>query len=156
MTMRLEENEQSRLAEAAGHVWAESVAETLADTIPAINWPAEWDTRWSGKLPFRPGEIGSDDIDRLIGVAARAAAERWSEILNARRSDESPIEQQFDEETRAIRLLEAIESDLPEGLTLERDGPRVYVRDEAGVERTIDSLEQAWRAVSEWRERHSL
>ena len=60
--MLLETVEQRRLAEAAGHSWADSKAEALDGTIAAIHWPDEWDPRWLHALPFKRGEVLERDL----------------------------------------------------------------------------------------------
>lgn len=148
--------EQSDLATAAGHGWAERKAATLEGAIPAVDWPDTWSPAWGESLPFRSGEVDPQSVPVLLAIASHAAAERWAELVSEHRAEESADEEEVDLEIEAVRLFEAVRDALPEGLTVVRNGERVCLVDEAGKERTITSLEQASRVLGEWKEDRSL
>ena len=152
MTMLLDKAEQLRLAEATGHSWAESKAETLEGAISAIHWPSDWDRSWMHALPFKRGEVLTRDLHDLTELAIDAAAEHWARLVAERRTEEFEAELTFDEEARANRLLETLSPALPWQIVADRDGPEVYLTDRWGQEWPVLSEEQAWRALSEWRE----
>jgi hypothetical protein len=152
MTMLLQRSEQVRLAEAAGRSWAETKAEALDGTIPAVHWPTDWDRRSMRALPFKPGEVLEQDLPDLAQRALSAAAERWAGLVVQRRLDEPSFEQELSEEARANQLLEAIEPNLPWEIVADRDGAEVTLTDPFGQQWSVLSVEQAWRVLSEWRE----
>lgn len=148
--------EHAELATAAGHSWAERKADALDGEMPAIDWPDMWSPSWAEALPFSPLEIDDHERSGLLAIANHAAAERWAEIVARHRADEDYEDEELDEEAEAAKLLAAIQNDLPQGLIADRDGARVYLRDEAGMERTVTSLPHAWRAIAEWEEQGAL
>jgi len=148
--------EQTDLAAAAGRYWANRKAETLEGAIPAVDWPETWRTEWGGRLPFDEGEVDPSDLPTLAAIASLTATERWEELVQARRAEEDADEVEIELEREAVRLFEQLDKGLPEGLRAMRDGERVYLVDEAGMERTITSMEQASRVLREWKETRSL
>lgn len=148
--------DQANLAIAAGHSWAERKADTLLGEIPAHDWPDVWEDAWNPKLPFRESEVVAGDVKGLVAIASHAAAERWRELLREHRGEEDVEDEELDTEAEAERLLQAIRRDLPEGLHADREGERVMLLDRDGFERTVKTLEQAWRIVAEYEERRSL
>jgi hypothetical protein len=148
--------EQAELATAAGHSWAERKVEALDGEIPAIDWEDVWLAEWAEPLPFDAREVDDRDRPGLLAIANHAAAERWGELVTRHRTEEDYEDEEQDEEAEAEKLLEAVQNDLPRGIVADRDGARVYLRDEAGMERTITSLQHAWLAIAEWEEQGSL
>lgn len=148
--------EQAELATAAGHSWADRKAEALDGEVPAVDWAEVWLPAWAEALPFAATEVDDHDHRGLLAIANHAAAERWAELVAQHRAAEDYEDEELDEETQAEKLLEAVQNDLPHGLTADRDGARVYLRDGGGMERTITSLAHAWRVIAEWEEQRSL
>ncbi len=142
-------------AEAAGRAWAEQKADMLRGNIPAFDWPDLWQERWAGALPF-DDSLPSRDRTALLAAANVAAARRWGELVEQNRDSEDVPDEENDEEADAVQLYEAVRAGLPRGLLAGRDGPRVYLEDTLhGTEHTVSSLEDAWRVIEEWRERHA-
>lgn len=145
--------DHARLAASAGRLWAERKAEALAEIIPAVDWPDLWDDKERGALPFGPDEVDATERAALEVEALHAAHERWPTLVTAQRSLEADHEQEPGLELDAIRLERALQNDLPHGIAVGRDGPRVYLEDsQSGMQRTVTSLAQAWRVVDEWEE----
>lgn len=148
--------EQAALATAAGRSWAELKAEALRGVVLAQDWPDMWNDADSGPLPFKIEEAEAKDWSGLRAIANHVAHERWRELVSEQRALESADETEADLEPPAIRLEETLSADLPPGLEVSRDGPRVYLRDTStGMERTVTSLEHAWRVVSDWQEKRT-
>jgi hypothetical protein len=148
------DDRSSKTPTEAGRRWAEERAESLADNIPAVDWPDLWPRAWDGKLEL-PDEVAERDALAYRAAAHHAAAERWVELLTDRRETEDAPEEEADAEAEAIRLVSLIRGDLPAGMTAGHDGPRAYLRDDRGMEMTIHSLEDAWRVISEYDERYT-
>jgi hypothetical protein len=143
-------------AEVAGRLWAEQKADMLRGNIPAMDWPELWLEKWAGKLPFDASSVAPRDRAALLAAANVAAARRWGELVEQCRESEDVLDEETDEEADAVQLYEAVRAGLPRGLVAGRDGPRVYLEDTLhGTEHTVRSLEDAWRVVEEWRERHA-
>ncbi len=140
------------MAEAAGRAWAEDKAATLRDAIPAVDWPDLWDDADNGRLSLGD-QVTEEEQASLSPVAAHAAHERWRELVVEQRELESAEENQLDLEAEASRLEAQLSGDLPQGITVGRDGSRVYLENlETGSQRTVANLEQAFTVLSEWRE----
>lgn len=141
---------EARVAEAMalGHAWAAEKADEYRDRVPAAEWPDFWDDRDDGPLPR---ELDAAERERMRRIANRAARERWLELVADQRAAESTEE---DEDEAAAAALESeLRASLPEGVTAGRDGSRVYLSEtERGMERTVASIEDAWRVVEEWSE----
>ena len=106
-----------------------------------------------------PGDLaaaGPSTLPVLEAVARHEAAARWAELLGEHRADESAEEEELELETDAVRLFNALRQALPEGLSVVRRGEGVFLVDDGGMERTIVSLEQAFRVIEEWKESRSL
>lgn len=147
--------EQSDLAVAAGHSWAEQKAEALEGAIRAVDWPSVWQAAWGGELPF-DAPLDLPVTETLLAIANHAAAVRWQELLEARQIAEAADEEELDLEVEAARLFEGVRDILPEGLTAVRRGERVYLVDASGMERTITSPEQTISVIKDWKETRSL
>jgi hypothetical protein len=148
--------EHADLAVAAGHAWAEQKAEKLADVIPASDWPETWDARFAGELPFSRDELSDRERYCLAAIAHHAAAERWRELVIQFRDQDDFEEYELEQEAQALHLLETVRDTLPDGLTIDHDGPRVFLVDSEGGERTVSSLREAWLAMDEFEQRRSL
>lgn len=143
-------------AEAAGRSWAETKADMLRGNIPALDWPDLWQEGWAGALPFDESSTAPRDRAALAAAANVAAARRWGELVEQCRESEDVPDEETDEEADAVQLYEAVRAGLPRGLIAGRDGPRVYLEDTLhGTEHTVGSLEDAWRVIEDWRERHT-
>lgn len=146
--------EREHEAAEAGRRWAEDKAEALQGTSPR-DWPQAWDVAWAGELHLEPHppKLVPDEIADLLDCANDAARLRWNEIVEDERALEESGE--TDTETRALALFEALRDHVPEGLSVGREGGRVYLQDvsDAG-ETTVTSLADAARAVGDWQERH--
>jgi hypothetical protein len=146
--------EREREAALAGRKWAEDKAAALEGTS-SRDWPDEWDAAWSGELhlePHRPALI-PEELAALMERATEAARERWEEILEAERSVEesSATESEF----YASALRDVLRGHVPDGLSVGREGARVYLQDVAdATEMTVTSYAHAARAISDWQERH--
>lgn len=138
----------------AGRRWAEERADILSGDVPAIDWPDTWEYRSDHDLEL-PEEADANDAQAYRDAAHHAACERWAELLAEHRGEESVNEEETDAEAEAVKLVEKIRDDLPEGLEAAHDGPRVYLLDSDGFEMTVTSLEDTWRVVSEWEQRHT-
>ncbi len=147
------ERDQARLAATAGRLWAERKAETLRDGIPAADWPDLWDDAEQGSLPFSSSELAGTRGAALETEALHAAHERWRELVVEQRNLEADQEQEPLLELDAVRLETALQNDLPHGISVGREGSRVYLEEtRRGMQRSVTSLEQAWRVVDEWEE----
>ena len=94
-----------------------------------------------------------DELAALLDRATRAASSRWAEIVEAERELEDSGAPNT--ETRAVALYDTLRDHVPAGLSVGREGARVYLQDVADAgETTVTSLADAARAVSEWQERH--
>jgi hypothetical protein len=138
----------------AGRKWAEEKAAALEGTSPR-DWPDDWDVAWAGALDLEPRspELAPDELDAFLDRANRAASSRWAEILEA----ELELEEHgtTDTETGALALYELLRDHVPAGLSVGRDGTRVFLQDSAGSEETtVTSFADAARTVSDWQERH--
>ena len=143
-----------RQAVFAGRKWAEAKAAALEGTSPR-DWPDTWDAAWSGGLHLAPRspKLAPEDLARLLDRATDAARRRWAEIVEAERAIED--NQTSDSETRATALYEALRDHVPAGLSVGREGARVYLQDVSdAAETTVTSYAAAARAVSDWQERH--
>lgn len=150
------ERERYTRAEDLGRLWAEQKAEMLRGSIPALDWPDLWQEKWGGKLPFDESAVAPREWTALLAAANAAAARRWGELVEQCRDSEHVQDGETDEEADAVQLYEAVRAGLPRGLVAGRDGPRVYLEDTLhGTEHTVGSLEDAWRVIEEWRERHA-
>jgi hypothetical protein len=145
------------LAVAAGRSWAELKAETLeAGDVPAVAWPDVWDPAWAERLELGPGAVDDRARAAALVVANHAAAERWRELIRDRRDAEDLEDEEHDAEASARRLLGLLRDDLPPGLRADHDGARVFLVDDDGGERTVQSLEHAFRVIAEYEEHRSL
>jgi hypothetical protein len=145
-----------RLREAvfAGRRWAEEKAAALEGTS-SRDWPDAWEIAWGGELHLEPRspKLGPEDLAALLDRATEAARSRWAEIVEAERALEDS--QATDAETRATALCEVLRDHVPSGLSVGREGGRVYLQDVADAgETTVTSFADAARAVSDWQERH--
>lgn len=148
--------EMYKRAEAAGRLWAEHKADLLRGNIPALDWPDLWQEKWAGSPAFDEAGVAPADRAALLAAAHVAASRRWGELVELCRESEDVPDEETDEEAGAVQLYEAVRTELPRGLVAGRDGPRVYLEDTLhGTEHTITSLENAWRVIEEWRERHA-
>jgi hypothetical protein len=138
----------------AGRAWAEQKADALEGTS-AQDWPAEWDPRWAGELRLSGARVARRELEELIDFANREAAERWLELVETRRAVEDARGELEEIEARAVWLYEALRAHTPEGLTVGRDGARVYLQDMGdATELSVGSLGEASRVISDWQERH--
>jgi hypothetical protein len=128
----------------------------LSAEISPHDWPDAWRMEWEQALPFRGPEIEAGERNSVAAIARHAAAERWSELLIEARAGEDVEDDEHDLEAEAERLLSQIGTDLPPGLEARRVGERVVLADDEGFERTVQSLEHAWRVVAEFEEHRSL
>ena len=137
---------------ASGRRWAEAKADMLAE-IPIADWPDEWDPEWNGTL-LDSGAVDARTRAGLFDLATHAAAERWEQLVEARRSRDDWRADIEEQEAAAARLHSAILDRLPQGLSASRQGARVFLLDEA-EEREIDvtSIEHASRAIADWMQR---
>ncbi|HZO16523.1 MAG TPA: hypothetical protein VFB62_24780 [Polyangiaceae bacterium] len=134
-----------------GEYWAEAKADVLDGNIPALDWPDVWRREWDGRLDLR----GIDERHQhvLVEEAHHAAVDHWAEIVKEQREREDIEDEEHDEEADAVRLFRAVQRDLPQGLIVGQDGPRVFLQDKlTGEEMTITSLRQAWKVIEQWRE----
>ncbi len=147
---------------ASGRTWAEEKASHLEGTSPR-DWPDVWDAAWSGGLHVAspssdPSKLTREEIVALFDRATDAARERWEEIVEAARALEDGGAADggaADSEVRAVALCEALRDHVPAGLSVGRDGSRVYLQDVSdAAETTVTSLASATRAISDWQERH--
>lgn len=141
-------------AVAAGRKWAEDKAAALEGTSPR-DWPEEWDPAWSGELHLKAQvpKLIPEVVTALLERATRAASSRWTEIVEAERALEDSGAPNT--ETWAVTLYDTLRDHVPEGLSVGREGGRVYLQDVADAEEvTVTSLADAARAVSDWQERH--
>jgi hypothetical protein len=121
----------------------------------AQSWPDDWQAAWAGALSLEPHlpKIAPEELSTLIDHATDAARRRWTEILEAERALED--NQALDTETRALALCEALRDHVPAGLSVGREGSRVYLQDTSDAhETTVTSIADAARAVTDWQERH--
>jgi hypothetical protein len=118
------------------------------------DWPDIWPWDWDEELDL-PREVEQRDAPSYRAAAHHAAVERWTELLFEHRSAEPDMADEADAESEAVRLVELLRRDLPAGMTAGRDGPRAYLRDRNGREWTIGSVQDAWRVVAEYDERHT-
>jgi hypothetical protein len=147
-------HEQIERARRRGRRWAEDKADVLEGSIPAVEWPDVWRVEWDGELSEPRRELAAEESRVLRDEAHHAARDRWLEIVIDRRRLEDVEDEDHDEEARAFRLVRALRDDLPEGLRVDHDGPRVFVADiTTGNEMTIESLSHAWKVVEGWKER---
>jgi hypothetical protein len=146
--------EREREAALAGCKWAEDKAADLEGTSPR-DWPDAWDPAWSGELhlePHAPALI-PEKLAALVEHATDAARDRWEEILEAERSLEDRA--LTDSESYASALCDVLRGHVPAGLSVGREGGRVYLQDVADArEMTVTSYANAARAISDWQERH--
>jgi len=139
----------------AGRRWAEEKAAHLEGTSPR-DWPDTWDPAWSAELHLErhTPKLAAGELAALVARATDAARERWMEIVEAERDIEE-TSQTSDAETRAVALYEALRDHVPAGLSVGREGTRVFIQDAADTEETtVTSYADAARAVSDWQERH--
>ena len=135
-----------------GRRWAEDKADILEGNIPAFEWPDVWRAEWDGELPEINGDVPEPARRVLRDEAHHAARDRWLELVIDRRRLEDVSDEEHDEEARAVQLVQALRDDLPQGLRVDHDGPRVFVADIAtGTEMTIESLSHAWKVVEGWK-----
>ena len=135
-------------AVALGHAWADQRAERLRDRLPADEWPDFWDDADNGPLPE---DTDAEAQAGLGSVASRAAHERWRELTEHQRALEKIEEDEQALEASASDLEAELRRSLPQGIAVDRDGSRVFLqRQETGDERTVSSLESAWRVIEEW------
>jgi hypothetical protein len=160
-TMR--NNEEVHNATEAGKAWAESKADTLEGGMSPEQWPEVWDPRWvaDGEVARWARQAGAElireaDFEAFKAAAHNAAGERWSELLSFAREREDVPDDELDQEVEAVKLVALLDQDLPPGLLVDHDGPRVFLLDPAGTERTVVSLPHAWRVIAEWQESRSL
>ena len=120
-----------------GEYWAEAKADVLNGNIPAVDWPDVWRREWDGHLDLR--RIDERHQHVLVEEAHRAAVEHWGEIVKDQRELEDVEDEERDEEADAVRLFRAVQRDLPQGLIVGQDGPRVYLQDKmTGEEMRVD------------------
>jgi hypothetical protein len=139
----------------AGRRWAEQKADALEGTA-ASDWPREWDPRWAGELRLRGGRgVNERELGALIDLANREAAARWSELVEMLAAAEDARGEAEELEARAVSLSESLRRHTPEGLSVGREGARVFLQDvEDGSEINVRSLAEASRFITEWQERH--
>lgn len=141
-------------AASAGVRWADEKAAALEGTSPR-DWPDAWDAAWTGALHLEPRypKLAAEELAALLDHANDAARGRWTEIVERERALEES--HATDAETRAVALSEALRDHVPAGLSVGREGSRVYLQDAADAgETTVTSIADAARAVSDWQERH--
>lgn len=136
-----------------GEQWAEQRADDLRGDLPAIEWPDEWPVDWSGDIP-EADRLSHDELSEQLDIAVYAAQRRWAELVTEQRDIEATADSERDDEAGALSLLVRIRSDLPDGVEVDHDGPRLFLRESrrGGRERTVTSLEEAWRVLREWGE----
>lgn len=141
-----------RSASVSGQDWAEQKAAALEGTSPR-DWPDEWDDAWNGELSLaRSQELSPAALAELRARASDAARARWAEILEDQRAGDDGEEQG---EARAVELYEALRGHVPAGLSVGREGARVYLQDVSDAdETTVASMAEAARAISDWQDRH--
>src|SRR5690606_16273492 len=145
--------ERIERARRRGRRWAEEKADVLEEAIPAAEWPDVWRAAWDGDLADLATDLSDAEGRALRDEAHHAARDRWLEIVIDRRRFEDVAGEERDEEARALSLVRALRDDLPQGLRVDHDGPRVFVADTTtGQERTVDSLSHAWKVVEEWKQ----
>ena len=148
------ESPRVRDAVLSGRRWAEDKAAALEGTSPR-DWPDTWDVAWSGELRLAPQSpnLTREELEALLDRASEAARLRWEEIVEAERAlEESGA---TDGETRAVALCDALRDHLPPGLSVGREGGRVYIQDVTNAaETTVTSLADAARAIGDWQEHH--
>jgi hypothetical protein len=135
---------------ALGRAWADELAERYRDETPAADWPDFWDDADDGPLPtnLRPEQRAA-----MKRVAHRAAHERWIELVADQRAAESIDEDTLEREAAAAQLEATLRRAVPSAIGVGRDGSRAFLLlGKSGVERTVSSLEDAWRVVEEWSE----
>jgi hypothetical protein len=141
-------------AHALGERWARRRADLLDGDLPAMDWPESWSPEWDGELPKELASLPHSERALLLTEAHRAAAEQWGEIVLDKRDDEDWVDEEQDLEAQARALFETLRADVPSGLAVARDGPRVFLTDlNSGEERTITSLGSAWQVLQDWSER---
>ena len=150
LTRRETEADQAE-ATALGRALADERANALRNTLPAADWPDFWqdtqDVRW-------PVELRGARRRTFAAAVERAAQDHWRELLAEQRAVEDIEEDPHEPESAAVQLEAVLRESVPPGTTCGRDGSRVYVLDtETGMERTVTSLEGAWRVIEEWGER---
>ena len=133
-------------AQEQGRKWASDKAEALDGNIAAIDWPDAWRREWDGRL--EPSGADEQHERFLADEAHHAAVERWCELVDERRRSEDVEDEETTEEAQALRLMAVLQRDLPPGLIIGHDGPRIFLQDErTGEEFTVSSLQQAWTVV---------
>lgn len=145
--------EHVRAARASGEAWAEGKADILRGDIPAVEWPDVWRREWTGDLSLLTQGLDERARLALYDEAHHAAVERWGELVLDQRDLEDVVDEELADEASAIKLVETLRGDLPDGLFVDHDGPRVFLQDKlTGEELTVVSLKDAWRVVDEWKE----
>jgi len=138
----------------AGRRWAEQKADALEGTL-AESWPTEWDPSWGGELRLHGARLDRAELDELVDLANREAATRWLELVETRRSLEDARGEAEELEARAVWLYEALRQHTPDGLSVGREGSRVYLQDaQDATEFSVHSLGEASRVINDWQERH--
>ncbi len=138
----------------AGRRWAEEKADAREGTR-AEDWPVEWDPAWAGELHVTGKRADGPMLVALVDRANREAAARWLEIVEARREEQDTRAEGEELEAGAVKLYETLRRHTPEGLSLGREGARVFLQDvEDASEVSVSSIVEALRAIDEWQGRH--
>lgn len=141
-------------AAAAGRAWADRKADALEGTS-ALDWPADWDPAWAGELHLSGARVDARELSALVDLANREAATRWLDLVEARRSTQDARAESEELETGAVRLYEALREHTPQGLSVGREGGRVFLQDVGDAsEHSVTSLGEAMRVIGDWQERH--
>jgi hypothetical protein len=145
---------RERQAVFAGRRWAEEKAAALEGTSPH-DWPDVWDRQWNEDMPIQPRlpKLTPEELTALIDTAIYAARGRWEELVEWERALDD--RDATDDEAQAVALYEQLREHVPAGLSVGRDGARVYLQDVSdAADMTVRSLADASRAISDWLERH--
>lgn len=144
---------EARRAEAValGRAWASDKADALRGAIDPEDWPDFWDEADAGSLPEQLSNAERRQLEELANAAAR---ERWVELVADERFGDMLEENRDEIEARAAALESQLRESLPPGVSVGRDGSRVFLSlSESGrSERTVSSLSNAWRVLHDWEE----
>lgn len=147
--------ERERDAVAAGRRWADDKAAAL-DGVSPRDWPQTWDDAWRGELRFDPHlpRLTPGELRDLLELASDSARVLWIEIVDRELAIEARGVE-VESESYSLALFEELRNHVPQGLTVGREGTRVYVQDLTdGRETAVTSFADAVRAISDWQERH--
>jgi len=161
--MNDERGEAERNASEVGCAWADQKAAVLETGMLPDQWPDVWDPLWISdtEAAHWASSIGAEtsslsDFEAFKLTAHHAAGERWAELVDRAREAADEKDAELEAEEAATALVGALRRDLPPGLIVSADGPRVYLLDDSGMERTVTSVAHAWRVVADWKESHTL